>query len=175
MSKPCLRAPLAFALTLVACPALADVAAADPPLTIVPTAERLTLMGVFAHAHPVVQLVFAGLLIATVAAVIIWLLQLARLGQRRADGLGGAVAFLSALSAAGPLIGLFGAAYGLLDSFIGVANVRPVPSLSILAPGYAEAALSICLGLLAAAVAAVAHRHLKARLYGVELPAAVTS
>ncbi|WP_309605768.1 MotA/TolQ/ExbB proton channel family protein [Phenylobacterium sp.] len=175
MSKPCLRSLMTFTLSLITTPALADVAAADPPLAVVPTAERLTGLAIFANAHPIVQVVFAGLVISTVAAVAIWIVQLARLRQRRSDGLAGAVAFLSALSAAGPMIGFFGAAYDLLDMFIGIANVRPAPSLSILAPGLAEAALSACLGLLAAAVAAIAHRHLKARLYGVELPAAVAS
>lgn len=175
MSKPCLRGFLILTLALASGPALADVAATDPPLAVVPTAARLTGMDIFANAHPIVQVVFAGLLISTVAAVAIWGVQLSRLGKRRSDGLAGAVAFLSALSAAGPMIGFFGAAYDLLDMFIGIANVRPTPSLSILAPGLAEAALCVCLGLLAAAVAAIAHRHLKARLYGVELPAAVAS
>jgi hypothetical protein len=165
-----LRLGLAASLIAFASPAFAAVG--DLPLTVVPADQRLTLLRVLADAKPVVQVVLAGLVLALAAALLLWLLQLVRIGRRRSDGAAGVMAFLSALGAAGPLIGLFGAAYGLLDMFIGVANVRPTPSLSILAPGLAEAALCVCLGLLAAAVAVIAQRHLKARLYASERQAA---
>ena len=169
------RLGAAFATTLVASPAFAQVAAPDPAFSVVPLAQRLTLLRIFANASWPVKLVLWSLVAAILAAAVTWILQLAKLGQRRSDGVAGAVAFLSALSAAGLRIGLFGAAWCMLNSFIGMANVRPSPSLGVLAPGFAEATLAICLGLAASAIAAIAHRHLKARLYSVDLPDAIAA
>jgi biopolymer transport protein ExbB/TolQ len=142
---------------------------ADPPMTVVPASERLTFGDVFADADIVMQLVMGGLLLATVMALAIWLFQAASLRKGGGRGLAGAMAYLSGLGAAGPLIGFFGACYTLLHSFIGVANVRPTPSLTIMAPGFAEALLAAMLGLLAASVAVVGHRHLKARVHGLDM------
>jgi len=132
------------------------IAPPDAALSLV--AERLTFIGLVTHAKPVVMLVLAGLAVSTVIASLVWIGELAG----RPAGRGGRT-FLHALAGSGPTLGLFGAAYGVMDSFIGVANVRPVPSLSILAPGYAEALLSVSLGLLAGAIATIAHRHLNGR------------
>jgi biopolymer transport protein ExbB/TolQ len=66
------------------------------------------------------------------------------------------------------MLGLAAAAYGLMDGCIGLANVRPVPSLSILAPGLAEAFFCIMLGALASAIANVGGKHLQARLNALE-------
>jgi hypothetical protein len=124
--------------------------------------SHLALGGVLLHAKPLVQLIFAGLIVAIAYAAVVYLRGvLARRDQRP-----GGMAFLSALAAGGPLIGLFGAAYGLLDMSIGIANVRPEPTLTVLAPGFAEAALSVALGLLAGAIAVIGHRHLTARRQG---------
>jgi biopolymer transport protein ExbB/TolQ len=135
----------------------------DAPLAVVPPSERLTLAGVFADADPVMKLVMAGLALAAVAAAGVWILHGARREPGR--GVGGALAYLSALGAAGPLIGFFGAAYCLLHSFIGVSNVRPAPSLTVMAPGFAEALMAAMLGLLASAIAVMADRHLKAKVH----------
>ena len=54
--------------------------------------------------------------------------------------------------------------YGLLAICVGITNKRPGPTLLALAPGLAEALLSLGLGILAAAIATVAHHHLRARL-----------
>jgi biopolymer transport protein ExbB/TolQ len=99
---------------------------------------------------------------------LLWLGQLTPRARRPAA----AVAGLAAIAAAAPLLGFAAAAYGLMDSFIGIANVRPVPSLSILAPGFAEAMLCVTLGLLAATIATVGRHHLKARLQAVVAAAA---
>jgi biopolymer transport protein ExbB/TolQ len=133
-------------------------APADPALMLVSADHRLTGLAVFTHAKPVVMLVMALLLLATLAGVALWAAAL-----RRADAAGPAMARLAGISAAAPLLGFFAAAYGLMDSCIGIANVRPVPSLSILAPGLAEAFLAIALGLLASAVATMGRHHLNAR------------
>ncbi|HEY2357123.1 MAG TPA: MotA/TolQ/ExbB proton channel family protein [Phenylobacterium sp.] len=131
----------------------------------VPIADRLTLAGVYAHASIPMQFVLWGLTAAAVVAVAIWLLQAVRIGQHRSGGVAGGIAYLAAQAAAAPLFGLFGMAYALLNGFIGIANVRPAPNLTVLAPGLAEASLSLGLGLLTAAIAVVGHRHLKAKLH----------
>jgi len=126
----------------------------------VPTPPALTIIDVFTHAKPIVMLVFTGLILATAYAAFLYASGLAtRRGERPRS-----LTFLSALAAGGPLLGLFGAAYGLMDMCIGIANVRPAPSVTVLAPGYAEAGLSVTLGLLAGAIAVIGHRHLRARL-----------
>ena len=140
---------------------------ADQTFTVVPPEERLTFVRVFFDADIVMQTLMAGLALSAVIAVVVWVVQIARLGKRRSAGFEGAVAYLTALSAAGPMIGFFGSAYATFASFLGVANVRPTPSLTILAPGYAEALLAAMLGLLAAAIAVIGRQHLKAKLYAV--------
>jgi hypothetical protein len=126
----------------------------------VPAPPTMTILDVFTHAKPIVMLVFAGLILATAYAAFIYIGGVATRRGERPRGL----AFLAALAAGGPLIGLFGAAYGILDMCIGIANVRPAPTVTVLAPGYAEAALSVALGLLAGAIAVIGHRHLGMRL-----------
>jgi hypothetical protein len=143
---------------------------APPDAVLAVVAERLTFIGIVAHAKPVVMLVLAGLAVSTVVASLVWIGELAG----RTAGRGGRT-FLHTLTAAGPLIGLFGAAYGLMDMFIGISNVRPTPALGILAPGFAEALLSVTLGLLAGAIAMIGHRHLTARLQAADVKSARVS
>jgi biopolymer transport protein ExbB/TolQ len=140
-------------------------APADPTLMLVAADHRLSGLGVFTHAKPLVMLVMALLLAAIVVAAAVWVRALA--AGPRAEASRSATATLSGIAAAAPLLGLFAAAYGLMDSCIGLANVRPVPSLSVLAPGLAEAFMAIALGMLAAAVATLGRHHLKARMLAV--------
>jgi hypothetical protein len=129
-------------------------------VTLVPTESRLTIGGVFTHAKPLIILIFAGLIVSIAYAAFVYIRGVMARRDQQIPGL----TFLSALSAGGPMIGLFGASYGLLDMCIGIANKRPSATLIMLAPGYAEAMLCICLGLLAGAVALVGHRHLSGRM-----------
>lgn len=122
-----------------------------------PADNRLDLIKIFAHAQPVVQVFMFILLVLLVAAIVVWIGQLSP--ARRSSGRGEAV--LSAILVAAPLFGLTAAAYGLLDMSIGIANVRPSPDLTVLAPGFAEASLCILLGLLAAALASAFRAHLR--------------
>jgi biopolymer transport protein ExbB/TolQ len=161
------RAGFAAVAFLAAAPAFAQTAG-EMQLSTVPAAERLSLGRVYANASIPMKLVLWGLTAAVVAAIVIWAVQTLRLSQRRSDGVAGGVAYLSAQAAAAPLFGLFGMTYALLSGFIGIANVRPTPNLTVLAPGLAEASLSLGLGLLAAAIAVVGHRHLKAKLYAAD-------
>jgi hypothetical protein len=137
---------------------------ADPTLALVAADQRLNGLGVILHAKPLIMVAMLLLTLAIVAAAALWISQTAR-PTRRA---GSAVAWLSAIAAGAPMLGLAAAAYGLMDACIGLANVRPVPSLSILAPGLAEAFFCIMLGALASAIANVGGQHLKARLYAVD-------
>ena len=155
---------LAASALLIAMPAFARSNASDPAFSKIPPGDRLNLLGVFSEAAPVMQLAFAGLILAAVAALAVWLIQLVRLARRRSDSVAGAIAYLSGQAAAAPLFGLLGMSYGLLSICVGIANKRPGPTLLALAPGLAEALMSLGLGVLAAAIATVAHHHLRARL-----------
>lgn len=120
---------------------------------------RLTLSGVFADADETMKFLMIALIAASLAAIVVTALKLAS-GRR----LNGGSAFVSALRLGGPLIGLVGAAFVLLMGFIGIANSGgPVP-VTVLAPGFAEAALLFLLGLIAGVVGVVCHWIIEARI-----------
>jgi biopolymer transport protein ExbB len=77
--------------------------------------------------------------------------------------LNGGSTFLSALRLGAPLLGLLGAAYNLMMISIGVSNTGPQP-LDVLAPGFAEAAFLLVLGLIVGVVAVVCHWIVEARV-----------
>lgn len=137
--------------------------AEEPPhtaaamLQVVPPEQRLTLTGVVMHARLEIRIVLIGLLVATVAAIVVWAVQQLRDGpSSRARGL----AFLSTLVVTAPLLGLTIAAYDLLKICLGLANFRPTPDLVMIAPALAEGAMAGFLGLLTASVAAALRGHL---------------
>ena len=133
-------------------------------MAVVPPDDRLTVAGVFAHASPEVQLVFAILLISVLATLAIWAMSLPKVGKADAKGLAGALGRLRIVRSAATPLGFLAASYTLFSGFLGIANVRPAPSISVMAPGWAEAALAVMLGLLATTVAVVCERHLEARV-----------
>jgi len=63
--------------------------------------------------------------------------------------LSGGMQFLASVGSNGPFIGLFGTVYGIMNSFIGIANTNTT-NLAVVAPGIAEALLATGLGLFAA-------------------------
>ncbi|MGZ3375028.1 MAG: MotA/TolQ/ExbB proton channel family protein [Phenylobacterium sp.] len=69
----------------------------------------------------------------------------ASLTRRLSSGM----SFLASIGSNGPFIGLFGTVYGIMDSFIGIANTNTT-NLAVVAPGIAEALLATGLGLFAA-------------------------
>lgn len=71
-----------------------------------------------------------------------------------AKRLSGGLVFLASTGSLGPFIGLFGTVYGIMNSFIGIANTNTT-NLAVVAPGIAEALLATGIGL-AAAIPAVA-------------------
>ncbi len=120
---------------------------------------RLTLSGVFADADETMKFLMTVLIAAALASIVVTALKLAS-GRR----LNGGSAFVSALRLGGPLMGLVGAAFVLLMGFIGIANSGgPVP-VTVLAPGFAEAALLFLLGLIAGVVGVVCHWIIEARI-----------
>lgn len=147
----------ALILALAAGPALAQEAV---HYSLVAPELRLTPVRVYADATPMIKLVMGGLLAASIAAIAIWVQQLMRLKK----GVPVHTAFLKGLAAAGPLLGLYGAVYGLLNSFLGISNIRPAPTLTVVAPGIAEALLCFGIGLFAAWIAVLCRWQLEGRV-----------
>ena len=66
-------------------------------------------------------------------------------GRRAGIGTG----ILASIGATAPFVGLFGTVWGIMNSFIGIAEAQS-SSLAVVAPGIAEALLATALGLVAA-------------------------
>jgi len=101
---------------------------------------------------------------AAVASPVVRALALPQVGKADAKGLARSLGWLRIVRSAAAFLGFFAASYTLLAMFLGIAKTRPTPSLTILAPGFAEATLAVMLGLLAATVTVIAERHLEARV-----------
>ena len=78
----------------------------------------------------------------------------ASLTRRLSSGM----SFLASIGSNGPFIGLFGTVYGIMDSFIGIANTNTT-NLAVVAPGIAEALLATAIGLVAAIPAVIIYNH----------------
>jgi hypothetical protein len=142
-------------------PALAQLPAG---YSVVPPAERLTFAGVFADADIVVQTMMTLMIGGAIAALVIWGLSLAKVGKGDAKAVAGALGWLKIIRCAGGPLGVLTAGYTLLGGFIALSNVRPAPTISIMAPGWAEAALALVLGMLATTVGVICERSLEARV-----------
>lgn len=136
----------------------------DPGYTVVPASERLTVAGVFANASLEVQLMLALLIAGAVAALVVWGLSLGKVGGGDAKAVASALGRLKMVRSGATPLGFLTASYVLFAGFLGIANVRPTPTLTIMAPGFAEATLAVMLGLLASVLAVVCERHLEARI-----------
>jgi biopolymer transport protein ExbB len=75
------------------------------------------------------------------------LIQRVEAGQQRKLSQGASV--LGSIGAAAPFIGLFGTVWGIMRSFIGIAQSQTT-NLAVVAPGIAEALLATAFGLVAA-------------------------
>jgi TolQ protein len=69
------------------------------------------------------------------------------------------LAFLATTGSAAPFIGLFGTVWGIMNSFSAIAKSQDT-SLSIVAPGIAEALFATAIGLVAAIPAVIAYNKL---------------
>jgi len=78
--------------------------------------------------------------------------------ERRVAGvgryLGRGNGFLATIGAISPFVGLFGTVWGIMNSFIGIAQTQTT-NLAVVAPGIAEALLATGIGLVAAIPAVV--------------------
>jgi biopolymer transport protein ExbB len=79
--------------------------------------------------------------------------------------LSGGMVFLASVGSAGPFIGLFGTVYGIMTSFIGIANTNTT-NLAVVAPGIAEALLATGIGLFAAIPAVIFYHYFQTRISG---------
>jgi biopolymer transport protein ExbB len=82
-----------------------------------------------------------------------------------AKRLSGGMAFMASLGANAPFVGLFGTVYGIMYSFIGIANTNTT-NLAVVAPGIAEALLATGFGLFAAIPAVIFYNYFQTRISG---------
>ena len=75
---------------------------------------------------------------------------------REEERLEGALAFLATVGSTSPYIGLFGTVWGIMNSFRGLGNAQQA-TLSMVAPGIAEALIATAMGLFAAIPAVIAY------------------
>jgi biopolymer transport protein TolQ len=75
------------------------------------------------------------------------------------DGLDKNLSILAMIASSSPYIGLFGTVWGIMHSFIGLASVKQA-TISIVAPGIAEALIATAFGLFAAIPATIAYNRL---------------
>lgn len=80
-----------------------------------------------------------------------------------AKRLSGGQQFLASTGSGAPFIGLFGTVYGIMNSFIGIANTNTT-NLAVVAPGIAEALLATGIGLFAAIPATIFYNYFSTRI-----------
>jgi biopolymer transport protein ExbB len=80
-----------------------------------------------------------------------------------AKRLSAGMTFLASVGSSGPFIGLFGTVYGIMTSFIGIANTNTT-NLAVVAPGIAEALLATGLGLFAAIPSVIFYNYFQTRI-----------
>ena len=83
--------------------------------------------------------------------------------SRECEKLESGLAFLATVGSISPYVGLFGTVWGIMSAFIGLGNVQQA-SLSMVAPGIAEALIATAMGLFAAIPAVVAYNFFSNRL-----------
>lgn len=83
--------------------------------------------------------------------------------NREADKLEMHLPFLATVGSISPFIGLFGTVWGIMNSFIGIAEAETT-NLAVVAPGIAEALLATALGLVAAIPAVIIYNHFTRRI-----------
>src|SRR5579862_5730213 len=79
--------------------------------------------------------------------------------------LSGGMQFLASVGANAPFIGLFGTVYGIMNSFIGIANTNTT-NLAVVAPGIAQALLATGIGLFASIPAVIFYNLFQTQITG---------
>ena len=82
-----------------------------------------------------------------------------------AKRLSGGMSFLASTGSVGPFVGLFGTVYGIMNSFIGIAESNTT-NLAVVAPGIAEALLATGIGLFAAIPAVIMYNFFNTQISG---------
>jgi biopolymer transport protein TolQ len=77
------------------------------------------------------------------------------------------IPYLSVAAASGPLIGLFGTVWGLINAFLDISN-RQSADISAVAPGIAQALIGAMAGLMVAIPALLMYHYLMLRLRAME-------
>ncbi len=80
-----------------------------------------------------------------------------------ANRLSGGMTFLASVGSSAPFVGLFGTVYGIMISFIGIANTNTT-NLAVVAPGIAQALLATGIGLFAAIPAVIFYNYFQTRI-----------
>jgi biopolymer transport protein ExbB len=93
--------------------------------------------------------------------------QLERIELGYARHLRSGTGLLATIGAVAPFVGLFGTVWGIMNSFIGIAQSNTT-NLAVVAPGIAEALLATALGLVAAIPAVVVYNHFSRCLAGLK-------
>ena len=83
----------------------------------------------------------------------------ASLAKRLSSGM----TFFATIGSSAPFIGLFGTVWGIMNSFIGIANTNTT-NLAVVAPGIAEALLATGIGLFAAIPAVICYNYFQTRI-----------
>ena len=118
----------------------------------------LTPATIFFDAALPMQAIIVILIVAAIAAVVVTVKKVAS-GRH----LTGGSAYLSALRLGAPLLGLLGAAFNGLMMFVALAKFGSQP-INVMAPGLAEAAFLLLMGLIVGVIAVVCHWAVEARV-----------
>lgn len=87
-----------------------------------------------------------------------------RVSQAREVGrLESHLSFLATVGSTAPYVGLFGTVWGIMDAFLALRNVQQA-TLSLVAPGIAEALIATAIGLFAAIPAVIAYNRFRDRV-----------
>lgn len=78
--------------------------------------------------------------------------------NKEIDILETSLSFLATVGSTSPYVGLFGTVWGIMNSFRALGNVQQA-SISLVAPGIAEALIATAMGLFAAIPAVIAYNH----------------
>ena len=87
--------------------------------------------------------------------------------SRETDKLETHLSFLATVGSTTPYVGLFGTVWGIMNSFIALGSVKQA-TLTMVAPGIAEALIATAMGLFAAIPAVIAYNQFTSKLQKIE-------